>query len=105
MVEKYCEGRLPKPAHDAGLEAALKSAVSSADKAICDLDFQSGINAIMDFCKAVNGYVTVKEPWVLAKDPANRDQLDEVLYNTAESLRALAVLLHPVMPLSTETLW
>ena len=105
MVEKYCEGRLPKPAHDAGLEAALKSAVSSADKAICDLDFQSGINAIMDFCKAVNGYVTVKEPWVLAKHPANRDQLDEVLYNTAESLRALAVLLHPVMPLSTETLW
>ena len=105
MVEKYCEGRLPKQANDPGLEAALKSAVSSADKAICDLDFQSGINAIMDFCKAVNGYVTVKEPWVLAKDPANRDQLDEVLYNTAESLRALAVLLHPVMPLSTGTLW
>jgi len=30
---------------------------------------------------------------------------DEILYNTAESLRALAVLLHPVMPEVTEKLW
>jgi methionyl-tRNA synthetase len=59
----------------------------------------------MDFCKKVNGYVTEKEPWILAKDPANKAELEEVLYNTAESLRALAVLLHPVMPATTEILW
>jgi methionyl-tRNA synthetase len=59
----------------------------------------------MDYCKQVNGYVTVKEPWILAKDPANQTVLEEVLYNTAESLRALAVLLHPVMPATTEILW
>jgi methionyl-tRNA synthetase len=41
----------------------------------------------------------------LAKDPANKAALEEVLYNTAESLRALAVLLHPVMPATTEILW
>jgi methionyl-tRNA synthetase len=69
------------------------------------LDFQGGINAVMDFCKQVNGYVTIKEPWILAKDPANQAVLEEVLYNTAESLRALAVLLHPVMPATTEILW
>ena len=48
-------------------------------------------------------------PWRLLrspdKDPANKVQLDEVLYNTAESIRALAVLLHPVMPATTQTLW
>ena len=41
----------------------------------------------------------------MAKDPANKQELEEVLYNTAESLRALAVLLHPVMPATTEILW
>ena len=65
---------------------------------------QHGVN-IMDFCKQVNGYVTIKEPWILAKDPANQAVLEEVLYNTAESLRALAVLLHPVMPQTCEILW
>jgi methionyl-tRNA synthetase len=105
MVEKYCAGSLPAVAHDAALEVALKETVVKADTAICALDFQGGINAIMDFCKKVNGYVTEKEPWILAKDPANQAVLEEVLYNTAESIRALAVLLHPVMPETTEKLW
>ena len=105
MVEKYCAGVLPAVSHDAGLEAALTETVKKADAAMCALDFQGGILAIMDFCKQVNGYVTIKEPWILAKDPANQAQLEEILNNTAESLRTLAVLLHPVMPQTCEILW
>ena len=105
MIEKYCEGKVPAKATDAGLSAALTSTVEKADAAMVALDFQGGINVVMDFCKKVNGYVTEKEPWILAKDPVNKAALEEVLYNTAESLRALAVLLHPVMPATTEILW
>ena len=105
MIEKYCEGKVPAKATDAALSSALTSTVEKADAAMVALDFQGGINAVMDFCKKVNGYVTEKEPWILAKDPANKAALEEVLYNTADSLRALAVLLHPVMPATTEILW
>ena len=105
MIEKYCGGVLPAVSKDAGLEQALKQTVSIADAAMCALDFQGGIVAIMDFCKKVNGYVTEKEPWILAKDPTNQAVLEEVLYNTAESLRALAVLLNPLMPDTCEILW
>jgi methionyl-tRNA synthetase len=105
MIEKYCEGKVPAVATDAGLSAALTATVAKADDAMVALDFQGGITAVMDFCKKVNGYVTEKEPWILAKDEANKAELNEVLYNTAESLRALAVLLHPVMPATTEILW
>jgi len=105
MVEKYCGGVLPAVAQDADLSASLKATVATADAALEVLDFQGGINAIMDYCKQVNGFVTIKEPWILAKDPANQQILEDVLYNTAESLRALAVLLHPVMPATTEILW
>jgi methionyl-tRNA synthetase len=105
MVEKYCGGVLPAVAQEAELSASLKATVATADAAMQALDFQGGINAIMDYCKQVNGFVTIKEPWILAKDPANQKTLEDVLYNTAESLRALAVLLHPVMPATTEILW
>jgi methionyl-tRNA synthetase len=105
MVEKYCGGVLPAVAQDAELSASLNSTVAKADAAMQELDFQGGITAIMDYCKQVNGYVTIKEPWILAKDPSNQAILEDVLYNTAESLRALAVLLHPVMPATTEILW
>jgi methionyl-tRNA synthetase len=105
MIEKYCGGLIPAPHRDETLAKALEVTVETADKAMVALDFQGGIVAAMDFCKKVNGYVTEKEPWILAKDPANQAELEQVLYNTAEALRALAVLLHPVMPATTEILW
>ena len=86
MIEKYCEGVLPAVAQDAELAAALEKTVSGADQAMCALDFQGGINQIMEFCKQVNGYVTVKEPWSVAKDPARKSELDEILYNTVKNL-------------------
>jgi methionyl-tRNA synthetase len=105
MIEKYCGGLIPAPHRDDVLAQALQATVDKADAAMVALDFQGGIVAAMEFCKKVNGYVTEKEPWILAKDPSNQVELEEVLYNTAESLRALAVLLHPVMPATTEILW
>jgi methionyl-tRNA synthetase len=105
MIEKYCGGKVPAVAKDEALADALSATVAKADSAMVALDFQGGINAVMDYCKRVNGYVTEREPWILAKDPANQGKLEEVLYNTAESLRALAILLHPVMPATTQILW
>ena len=105
MIEKYCGGTVPAVARDAGLAQALKETADKADAAMVALDFQGGINAIMDYCKRVNGFVTEKEPWILAKDPANQVQIEAILYNTAESLRALAILLHPIMPATTQILW
>ena len=105
MVEKYCDGVIPAQSHEKSLHDELSATVARADRAMVALDFQSGINAIMDFCKRVNGYVTENEPWKVAKDPERKAELDAILYNTADALRALAVLLHPVMPETTETLW
>jgi methionyl-tRNA synthetase len=45
-----------------------------------------------------NRLIEVKAPWKLAKDPAQAEQLDAVLYTLAESLRIIAILLYPVMP-------
>lgn len=105
MIEKYCNGELPGRAESPELASSLAKTVVNADKAICELDFQGGINAIMDFCKEVNGYVTIKEPWAVAKDPSRKRELESILYNTAEALRAIAVLLHPIMPIATTKLW
>ena len=79
MVEKYCSGTLPAVAKDNELADALDKTVQAADQAICALDFQGGINQIMEFCKQVNGYVTAKEPWAVAKDEARKAELDEIL--------------------------
>ena len=105
MIGKYCDGVLPERSEAIELSSALRETVTRADEAFLRLDFQGGITAAMEFCKAVNGYLTVKEPWIIAKDETRLPEVREILYNTAESLRALAILLHPVMPSSCEKLW
>ena len=42
---------------------------------------------------------------MLAKDEANSERLSTVLYTICESLRAIAVLHHAVMPKATMSLW
>jgi methionyl-tRNA synthetase len=53
----------------------------------------------------LNNYITVQEPWALAKDEENRPRLGTVLYTSAEGLRVLSVLLAPIMPKATEKLF
>ncbi len=105
MIGMYCGGTLPERSEAKELSSALASTVERADAAFLRLDFQGGITAVMEFCKVVNGYLTEKEPWIIAKDESRLVEVHQILYNTAESLRALAVLLHPVMPTSCEKLW
>ncbi len=45
-----------------------------------------------------NNAIEQSAPWKLAKDPAQAEQLDAVLYHLAESLRIIAILISPVLP-------
>lgn len=111
MVGRYFGGVLPEAtAHGAAEQAvvdALAAAAAAADEKVGALDFQGGLNAVFDFIKLVNGYLTEQEPWKVAKgsDEAARARLATILYTAAESLRAVAVLLNPVMPKSSAALW
>ncbi|MGC0423103.1 methionine--tRNA ligase [Embleya sp. AB8] len=111
MVGKYFDGALPAAGADGDAEAALHSAlietVSVADDRVRALDFQAGLDAVFAYVKLVNGYITEQEPWKVAKDdsPEGRARLASILYTSAESLRALAVLLNPVMPATAQKLW
>jgi methionyl-tRNA synthetase len=105
MVLRYRDGALPAPVDEPALTGALAAAVDSAESAIERIDLQGAINATMTFVREVNNYVTEQAPWQLAKDDAKAADLDRVLYATAESLRAVAVLLNPVMPKASATLW
>ncbi|HEY3872910.1 MAG TPA: methionine--tRNA ligase [Actinocrinis sp.] len=111
MVGRYFGGALPAPADhgeaEQALADALEQAARTADERVGALDFQAGIGAVFDFIKLVNGYLTTQEPWKVAKaeDPAAQARLATILYTAAESLRAVAVLLNPVMPKSSAALW
>lgn len=109
MVTRYFDGVVPAPgeATDAErrVQQRLEDAVASADAAIERLAIHEAIASIWTVVDELNGYITAQEPWVLAKDPAQRERLGTVLYTAAEGLRALAVVLNPVTPKATAKLW
>ncbi len=109
MVGRYYDGALPAPGEyadaDLAIQATVATAAADADAAIERFAIHEAIAAIWTIVDELNGYLTEQEPWALAKDEANRERLGTVLYTASEGLRALAVLLAPVMPKATAKLW
>jgi methionyl-tRNA synthetase len=109
MVGRYFDGVLPAPGEltesDQALINVLTQSSIEADEAIVRLDFTTGIAAIRSIVEAANGYITEQQPWVLAKDDAQRERLGTVLYVVADVLRAVAVLYNPVMPKAATSMW
>ena len=52
--------------------------------------------------RRLNRYVEETKPWELAKDEADPERLDEVLYNLVEGLRVTTLLLLPYLPRTGE---
>ncbi|HYJ67299.1 MAG TPA: methionine--tRNA ligase [Nocardioidaceae bacterium] len=105
MVGRYRDGVLPAPVDEPELSLAATTAVEAAEAAIDRLDLQGAILAAMDYVRIINNYVTEQAPWQVAKDESRGADLDRILYATAEALRVVAVLLHPVMPKASTQLW
>jgi methionyl-tRNA synthetase len=109
MVARYYDGVLPAPTEyseaDLAIQAIVAKAAVDADAAIERFAIHEAVAAIWTIVEELNGYITIQEPWVLAKADETRDRLATVLYTASEGLRALAVLLSPVIPEATAKLW
>ncbi len=109
MLAKYFDGAVPAAGAETDAEARIRStveaAVANAEAAIARFAIHEAIAAVWTIVDELNGYITEQQPWVLAKDEATRERLATVLNTTAEGLRALAVLLSPVIPKAAAKLW
>ena len=109
MIGRYFDGSVPEAGEpserDLGIRETVARAATDADAAIERFAIGDAIAAVWRIVEEVNGYLTLEEPWKLAKDPSQRDRLASVLATAAEALRALAVLLSPVLTDATATLW
>ena len=109
MIGKYFDGVVPAPGGyteaDLEIQRVVADAASGADAAMERFRIDEAIDRIWTIVDELNGYITINEPWALAKDEAKRERLQTVLYTVAEGLRALTVLLSPVMPEATAKLW
>lgn len=97
MIQRYRAGALPKPG-DADLRGDAETMISQYRARMDQLDFSTALEDLWKFVTRANRYVEESAPWTLAKDPGRAARLDSVLYNLAESVRLISVLVSPFMP-------
>ena len=102
MTNKYFDGKVNKPAALDALGQELADACADTiAKFYAQMDTWHNADAaetVMNLAKRCNKYIDETAPWALAKDEANREQLEGVLYNLLDCIRVLGILLTPFMP-------
>lgn len=100
MIEKYNDGVLKARGEhqpvDRELEELAVSVAAKVEDAMDSFNFSNSLEEIWKLIRRANKYVDETEPWIVAKDEES-NRIDSVLYNLAESLRIVSVLLYPFM--------
>jgi methionyl-tRNA synthetase len=96
MLKRYRNGIVPASSDE--LSAEVQKVITETRIQLEQNQLQAALHSIWSLVTRANQYVDQTAPFKLAKDPAQSKQLDEVLYNLAETCRVLAVLLWPFLP-------
>jgi methionyl-tRNA synthetase len=101
MIERYRDGVIPDAREDPALREgpdALDGVDGVVRELLARVELTQALEAIWARVRRLNRYVEETKPWELARDEAQAERLDTVLYNLAEGIRVLALVLHPYMP-------
>ncbi len=109
MIDKYFEGSVPENRvagdFDNELISLVKETPGKVEDLLDRLQFSTALAEIWKAVARTNKYIDETMPWVLAKDEANGPRLAQVMYNLAETLRIIAILIQPFMPETPAKIW
>lgn len=109
MIEKYHGGVVT---HKEGTEAVDKEfivlvneTVAGYSDAMEHMELNQAIKDVWNLIGRANKYIDETAPWILAKDPAQAERLQAVMYNLAEALRIIAILIAPFVPVTAPKIY
>lgn len=108
MMKKYYSGLIPEPfaegAEDARLGGKAQEVVREIPALYDQLAYNKILAKIWELVDATNKYIDQTGPWNLCKTEEGKQRLRTVMYNSAEALRFITILIYPFMPQSAETM-
>ena len=109
MIEKYHGGIVANAGVnediDAELQSLVKSTVEQYIKDMDNMEINSAIKGVWALISRANKYIDETAPWILAKDETKAARLQTVMYNLAETLRIVAILIAPFIPCTSPKIY
>ena len=109
MIEKYHGGVVT---HKEGAEAVDKDFIALVNETVAGysdamdhMELNQAIKDVWNLIGRANKYIDETAPWILAKDPAQAERLQAVMYNLAEALRIIAILIAPFVPVTAPKIY
>ncbi|MDX1975143.1 MAG: methionine--tRNA ligase [Rickettsiales bacterium] len=103
LIHKNCDGKIPESepsSLDPELQKLCYSSLETLSNLLNNNKFHLYIEEVVRIATAANGYIDKEAPWALKKtDPV---RMQHVLYQLAEVIRCIAILLQPLIPSSSE---
>lgn len=102
MMNKYFDGVIPTEGlipteFDEALKIQAKETKARYEENIEKMQFSQVLGDIWALVSRTNKYIDETQPWVLAKDEELQGKLGTVMYNLAENLRKIAIMVQPFM--------
>ena len=98
MIARYREGELRVASGSGEIAATIDELGRTAAERLDKFDLTGALEAIWGLVRRLNRYVEQTAPWELARDDARAAELDGVLYDLSDGLRATAVALAAFVP-------
>jgi methionyl-tRNA synthetase len=113
MIARYFEGEVPYPSPsertpaDEAIGKLAEQTIADFDAQFETFQFSRALETAWQLVAAVNKYIVENEPWAVAErdDQDSRARLATILYTSAEALRIVTALAHPVIPDATARIW
>ena len=104
MIEKYNDGIIIEPEKIEEIDKSLidiaVNAANNVENNMEKLNYSQALEEIWKVIRRTNKYIDETTPWILAKEDKTR--LNTVLYNLADSIRIIAILIKPFMEKSSK---
>lgn len=109
MIEKYHGGVVTykegTEVVDKEFIALVNETVAGYSDAMDHMELNQAIKDVWNLIGRANKYIDETAPWILAKDPAQAERLQAVMYNLAEALRIVAILIAPFVPVTAPKIY
>jgi methionyl-tRNA synthetase len=114
MITRYFKGEVPYPSRASTHTPEENAIADTARRTITEFNtlfeqcqFSRALEVAWSLVGAVDKYIVETQPWALGEkqDDESRSRLATILYTSAEALRIVTALAHPVIPEATAKIW
>ncbi|MCW7076462.1 MAG: methionine--tRNA ligase [Candidatus Syntrophoarchaeum sp.] len=96
-------GKIPDGKIEEEVISKIKETIGLVKASIDEYEPKRLVDSVMALANFGNSYFQSRKPWELVKE--DKEACGEVIKNAIQIVKALAILLEPVMPSKMETLW